>query len=439
MKRLIPLIIAFFLLCSSATFAAAPEYDVSTLYGKSAYFMNLDTGRVLVQKDADSRRSPASLTKVMTVLLALELCEDPANTIVTIPDQKLFADVVANNGASIYLTEGEQISVESLIYATMLKSSCDTASALAYHFGGGDTQVFFDMMNKKAKELGMTNTHFANAHGIDEEGHYSSAHDMAILTQAALQNEAFVDVISAYSYVIPANNKCGARRVNYTIDLLNPKGANYFPDAFGVKSGYTSKAGRCLITTAERGGMRYLCVIFGANLDTQIGYYQPNQSYKDTVALYEWAFSKYAKTEYTADPLSEKIPVVHGQEKTVGAQLAYSVPLVKAEGEQVSVTYDLTESIDAPVVAGETQLGTAQVLLDGTLIDTVPVIASKSIERLPYPVWASGFAWFGLHPYLIITLLVLLLLIMLLYLRYRYVQMIKRRRRAARRRKIARL
>lgn len=449
MKRLTVLLIALLLFLPVAavyaegsepadTDVTSSDFDLSSLYGKSAYFMNLDTGRVLLEKEADTMRSPASLTKIMTVLLTLENCKDPANAIVTIPDESLFTDVIVQNGARIYLREGEQISVESLIYATMLKSACDSASALAWYVGNGDPQVFYDMMNKKAEELGMTNTHFMNAHGIDEDGHYSTAHDMAILTQAALQNEDFVDIISTYSYQIPADNISAARTVNYTIELLNPKSANYYEGAFGVKSGYTSKAGRCLITTAERNGMRFLCVIFGANLDSNTGYYTQNQSYLDTKALYDWAFSTYTLTDYAAEPPADLVSVVHGTEDTVQGMLARTTSVLKRDTDQLSVTYQLSESVDAPVQAGETPLGTAQILLNGEVIDTVPVVAAGSVEQLPYPRWAAGFAWFGLHPYLVFFLLILLILIIVLYLRYRYVKMVKRRRRAARLRKISR-
>ena len=450
MKRLTALLIALLLvLPAAAVYAeeseptntattASSDFDLSSLYGKSAYFMNLDTGRVLLEKEADTMRSPASLTKIMTVLLTLENCEDPANTVVTIPDESLFTDVIVQNGARIYLREGEQISVESLIYATMLKSACDSASALAWYVGNGDPQAFYDMMNKKAEELGMTNTHFMNAHGIDEDGHYSTARDMAILTQAALQNEDFVDIISTYSYQIPADNISAARTVNYTIELLNPKSANYYEGAFGVKSGYTSKAGRCLITTAERNGMRFLCVIFGANLDSNTGYYTQNQSYLDTRALYDWAFSTYTLIDYAADPPADLVSVVHGTEDTVQGTLARTTPVLKRDTDQISAAYQLSESIDAPVQAGETPLGTAQIFLNGEVIDTVPVVAAGSVEQLPYPRWAAGFAWFGLHPYLVLSLLIMLVLIILLYLRYRYVKIIKRRRRAARLRRISR-
>ncbi len=450
MKRLTALIIALLLFLpalavraeesspTNADTTASSNFDLSSLYGRSAYFMNLDTGRVLVQKDADTMRSPASLTKIMTVLLTLENCDDPANTIVTIPDESLFTDVIVQNGARIYLKEGEQISVESLIYATMLKSACDSASALAWYIGNGNPQVFYDMMNKKAEELGMTNTHFMNAHGIDADGHYSTAHDMAILTQAALQNQDFVDVISTYSYQIPADNISAARTVNYTIELLNPKSANYYEGAFGVKSGYTSKAGRCLITTAERNGMRFLCVVLGANLDSSTGYYTQNQSYLDTKALYDWAFSTYTLSDYMADPPTDQVSVIHGTKKSVQGTLARTTPVLKTDEEPLSVTYQLSESVDAPVTAGETSLGTAQILLNGDVIDTVPIVAADSIAQLSYPRWAAGFAWFGLHPFLVLSFLILFVLIVLLYLRYRYVKMVRRRRRAARLRKISR-
>ena len=133
MKRFILVVLTLVIFFVSAAGTQAAEYT-PPIYSRSAYFVNLNTGRVLFEKEADTRMAPASLTKMMTVLLAIEMCDDPENTMVTIPSQSLFTDVIVENGARIYLQEGEQISVQSLIYATMIKSACDSATALAWYF-----------------------------------------------------------------------------------------------------------------------------------------------------------------------------------------------------------------------------------------------------------------------------------------------------------------
>lgn len=440
MKRFILVVLTLVIFFVSAAGTQAAEYT-QPIYSRSAYFVNLNTGRVLFEKEADTRMAPASLTKMMTVLLAIEMCDDPENTMVTIPSQSLFTDVIVENGARIYLQEGEQISVQSLIYATMIKSACDSATALAWYFGDGDVNQFFDLMNQKAQSLGMVNTHFANAHGLDAEDHYSTARDMAILTQAALKNETFRDVISNVSYVLPATNKSAQRTVSYTIGMLDPDDKeDYYPDAFGVKSGYTGNAGRCLSTTATRDGQTYLCVVLGANLDQPpAGYGNPNLTYADSKALYEWAFETYAQTEAVPDDFSQEVAVVHGKAKTVAAMMQTVSQVLVAPDETLTYTYQMNESVEAPVKAGETVLGTMNVLRDGEVIDEVTLVAKESVEALPYPKWLSGFAWFGIHPLWIILLLLLLIMIVGLYLRYRYVQSVKRKRaaRRARRRKTA--
>ena len=144
MKRFLAFTLALFILLSSTVSAAGFDGDITA---KSYCVIDLDTGRFLAKKDENVPLPPASLTKVMTALLALENCPDPANTIVTIPDDEIFKDVVEGNGARIWLSEGEQISLEALIYATMLPSACDAASAIAWYIGGGDMDKFFDMMN----------------------------------------------------------------------------------------------------------------------------------------------------------------------------------------------------------------------------------------------------------------------------------------------------
>ena len=440
MKRFILVVLTLVIFFVSAAGTQAAEYT-QPIYSRSAYFVNLNTGRVLFEKEADTRMAPASLTKMMTVLLAIEMCDDPENTMVTIPSQSLFTDVIVENGARIYLQEGEQISVQSLIYATMIKSACDSATALAWYFGNGDVNRFFDLMNQKAQSLGMVNTHFANAHGLDAENHYSTARDMAILTQAALKNETFRDVISNVSYVLPATNKSAQRTVSYTIGMLDPDDKeDYYPDAFGVKSGYTGNAGRCLSTTATRDGQTYLCVVLGANLDQPpAGYGNPNLTYTDSKALYEWAFETYAQTEAVPDDFSQEVAVVHGKAKTVAAMMQTVSQVLVAPDETLTYTYQMNESVEAPVKAGETVLGTMNVLRDGEVIDEVTLVAKESVEALPYPKWLSGLAWFGIHPLWIILLILLFIMIVGLYLRYRYVQSVKRKRaaRRARRRKTA--
>ncbi len=433
MKKIALVVLALWLFILPVASVNAAEYT-QTIYSRSAYFVNLDTGRVLFEKDADARMAPASLTKIMTVLLALELCENPADTMVTIPSQSLFTDVIVENGARIYLQEGEQISVLSLVYATMLKSACDSATALAWYFGNGDVNVFFEKMNQKAQSLGMVNTHFANAHGLDAEDHYSSARDMAILTEAALENEAFKEIISHYSYVIPATNKSAERTVSYTIGMLNESNEeDYYPDAFGVKSGYTGNAGRCLSTTASRNGQTYLCVVLGANLDqAPAGYGNPNLTYTDSKALYEWAFETFAVTQAVPDDLTQEVEVIHGRAKTVGVTMQSIPEVLLGTDETLTYTYEMEPSVEAPVVAGETRLGTMTVLCDGEKVGETVLVAKDSIEALPYPKWLSGLAWFGIHPVFVILFLFLLLLILVLYLRYRHVQKIKRKRAARR-------
>lgn len=425
MKKFLALLLAFLLLFALPVSAA--EFD-KNITARSYYIVDLVTGRTLASQDAETAYEPASLTKIMTALVTLENCADPENTIVTIPDTKLFAEVYADNGVHISLKKGEEISVKDLLYATMLPSACDAATALAWFIGGENTQNFYDMMNARAEELGLTATHFENAHGLTADGHTSSARDMAILAQEALKNEDFAKIVSTYKYTIPANNKSDKRNIRSTIKLMNPSSPYYFEGASGVKTGFTYGAGRCLITTAAREDERYLTVIMGS------AYVPDNRAFPDTVEALNWSFDTFAVESAVCD--TPAVPIVHGVEKEVLPAFKTNISAPIASDESLTVSYTPVESVDAPVIAGETVLGTAKVFIGDILVGETELIASVSVEELPYPRWAAVFAWFGIHPYIIMALLLLLLLFLAAVIRILYVQAVRRKRR---RRKMAHL
>lgn len=422
MKRLISCLLALLLLVAFPVSAAEFDKEISA---RSYYIVDLNTGRTLASHDAETAYEPASLTKIMTALITLENCEDPKNTVVTIPALTLFSDVYADNGVHISMKEGEEFTVEDLLYATMLPSACDAATALAWFIGEGDVENFYNKMNARAEELGMTATHFENAHGLTAEGHTSSARDMAVLTREALKNETFAKIVSTYSHTIPANNKSGERKLTSTVQLMNPTSPYYFEGAVGVKTGFTYGAGRCLVTTALRGEERYLTVIMGS--DYKLG----NRAFPDTLEALNWAFDTFEPQSAVCDAAA--VPIVHGVEKEVLPVFKTDVTAPIASDESLNVVYTPLSSVDAPVIAGETVLGTAQVFIGDTLIGETDLVAAESVDELPYPRWAAGFAWFGIHPYVIMALLFLLILFIAAVLRILYVQAVRRKRRKMRR------
>ena len=264
---------------------------------KSAIVMEVNTGTVLYEKKSHEKHYPASITKIMTTLLALEIGN--------LSDMVTFSDDAINNteGSGIARDYGEQMPLEQCLYGVMLESANECAYAVAEHVGG-TVENFVDMMNAKAKELGCTNTHFANPHGLQDENHYTTAHDMALIAQAAYQNETFRIIIGTKMYTIPPTNKHAEETVlrNHHDMLCTYHNANrkyLYPYCVGGKTGYTATANSTLVTYAEKDGMTLICVV----MNTQ----SPNQ-FIDTVNLFDYAFDNFQvlnvaenDTDYSAE------------------------------------------------------------------------------------------------------------------------------------------
>ncbi len=256
--------------------------DAPETLSPSVILMEESTGTILYEKNMDEAHYPASITKIMTTLLALENGN--------LSDMVTFSDDAINNteGSGIARDYGEQMTLEQCLYGVMLESANECAYAVAEHVGG-TVENFVGMMNAKAKELGCTNTHFANPHGLQDENHYTTAHDMALIAQAAYQNETFRIIIGTKMYTIPPTNKHAEETVlrNHHDMLCTYHNANrkyLYPYCVGGKTGYTATANSTLVTYAEKDGMTLICVV----MDTQ----SPNQ-FIDTVNLFDYAFDNF--------------------------------------------------------------------------------------------------------------------------------------------------
>lgn len=245
--------------------------------------IDADTGTILFNKGMDDQRYPASITKIMTCLIALE--NSTPDMQVTFTETGM-AD--AYSGSSNIIPKlGETFTMEQCIYMIMLKSANDVSTQVA-EVVGGSVENFVNMMNQKAAELGCTNTHFNNASGLPDENHYTSAHDMARIAQAALQNETFCRVISTQSYTVPETNLSGARVYeNHHKMLLDNSGIHY-DGCLGGKTGYTDSSLSTLVTFAERGGLKLISVVMYGLGDDVV--------YNDTRQLLDYAFSNFQKT-----------------------------------------------------------------------------------------------------------------------------------------------
>ena len=285
--------------CLGKVDVKAADYwpDAPETLSPGVILMEESTGTILYEKNSDEAHYPASITKIMTTLLALENGN--------LSDMVTFSDDAINNteGSGIARDYGEQMTLEQCLYGVMLESANECAYAVAEHVGG-TVENFVDMMNTKAKELGCTNTHFANPHGLQDENHYTTAHDMALIAQAAYQNETFRIIIGTKMYTIPPTNKHAEETVlrNHHDMLCTYHNANrkyLYPYCVGGKTGYTATANSTLVTYAEKDGMTLICVV----MNTQ----SPNQ-FIDTVNLFDYAFDNFQvlnvaenDTDYSAE------------------------------------------------------------------------------------------------------------------------------------------
>ena len=285
--------------CLGKVDVKAADYwpDAPETLSPGVILMEESTGTILYEKNSDEAHYPASITKIMTTLLALENGN--------LSDMVTFSDDAINNteGSGIARDYGEQMTLEQCLYGVMLESANECAYAVAVHVGG-TVENFVDMMNAKAKELGCTNTHFANPHGLQDENHYTTAHDMALIAQAAYQNGTFRIIIGTKMYTIPPTNKHAEETVlrNHHDMLCTYHNANrkyLYPYCVGGKTGYTATANSTLVTYAEKDGMTLICVV----MNTQ----SPNQ-FIDTVNLFDYAFDNFQvlnvaenDTDYSAE------------------------------------------------------------------------------------------------------------------------------------------
>ena len=286
MKRILSIFLCLTLILGfgpgQTAYAAAEWPSEVSISADGGILMDINSEAVLFEKNSHEPYYPASITKIMTTLLALENGN--------LSDMVTFSDDAINNteGSGIARDYGEQMTLEQCLYGVMLESANECAYAVAEHVGG-TVENFVDMMNAKAKELGCTNTHFANPHGLQDENHYTTAHDMALIAQAAYQNETFRIIIGTKMYTIPPTNKHAEETVlrNHHDMLCTYHNANrkyLYPYCVGGKTGYTATANSTLVTYAEKDGMTLICVV----MDTQ----SPNQ-FIDTVNLFDYAFDNF--------------------------------------------------------------------------------------------------------------------------------------------------
>ncbi len=319
------------------------------------------SGRVLLSHNAETPLPMASTTKVMTALLALERGN---------PDDPVTCSRNAFGvpGTSIYLAEDETLTLKEMLYGLMMASGNDAATAIAEHIGGS-TEDFCKMMTARAAELGCKNTVFLTPHGLPCEGHYTTAHDLALIAREAMQHELFREIVGTARATIPWEGRSYDRVLNNKNRLLTT-----YEGATGIKTGYTKKAGRCLVFGAERGGMRIIGVVLNCW-----------DWFDEAARLMDLAFERYeAVTMLSAGEPVRTMPVAHADGQVVDAVLAEDLAGVVPKGSIPQVEIDLPDTLDAPVQAGQV-LGTARLVSNGVTMAEAPVIAAEDVKRDDFP------------------------------------------------------
>lgn len=325
----------------------------------AALVMEAGSGRVLYSKNPTAKRSIASTTKIMTAIIALEN-GDPED-IVTVSSK-----AAGTAGSSINLGAGQKFTLMELLYGMLMNSGNDAAVAIAEHIGGS-VEAFAGMMNSKARELGADDTVFVTPHGLDAEGQYSTAHDLAIITRYALKNPVFAKIVSTNISSIPG------RQLYNTNELLE-----IYPGADGVKTGYTGKAGRCLVASATRDGMRIISVVLGSPTR-----YKRAEASK---AILDYSFENYTMNRLIdAGSIYKKIPVHKGVAATVTVKAfdTVEIPLRQDELERLETRVFLPQSLEAPVYAG-TDTGSIEYLIDGEVVGQTMLTVWGNVRRKTY-------------------------------------------------------
>ena len=250
-----------------------------SLEAEAGILIDAKTGTVLFGKNADERLYPASITKLMTALLVLENAS--LSDVVTFSHDAVFS--IEAGSSSIAVDEGEQLTVEQCMYALLIQSANDVANGLAEHVAGS-MDAFAEMMNNRAAQLGCTNTHFVNAHGLHDENHYSSCHDMALIMKELIHNEAFIQFSSAHQYVIgPTNTKTESRYLNQSHKMLVSNSEYAYESTIAGKNGYTPEAGNTLVTYAARDDLELIAVSMKSNW----------KHYSDTIVMFDFGFDNF--------------------------------------------------------------------------------------------------------------------------------------------------
>lgn len=361
-KRIIACLLALCLLPLPVARAAEPE-----VAAPSAILMDAATGTVLYEKNAHERLRPASVTKVMTLLLVMEALEDGR---ISWEDRVTASEAAAAKGGSqVYLEAGEQMSMDEMLKSVVVSSANDCATALAEHVAGSES-AFVAMMNERAEELGCEQTHFVNCTGLDDgenaSEHLTSAYDIAVMSRALLSHNE----IKKYTTIWMDTVRDGKFGLSNTNKLVR-----FYDGTTGLKTGYTSQAGHCLSASAERDGIELIAVVLHCESSTD--------RFESAKTLLNYGFANFALVHATPNEPLPTLKVRLGRESILTPQVENASELLisRSELSQVTKTVVMESEITAPVAAGQ-QVGTLKIETEERVLAEIPIVAPRAVERL---------------------------------------------------------
>ena len=371
-KRLVCIGLALALLAGLSLTAAAEDLE---LPAPSCILMEKQTGQVLYESNAHEKLRPASVTKVMTLLLVMEALESGSigwdDTVTT------SAAAAAKGGSQIYLEENEQLPLTEMLKSVVVSSANDCACALAEHVAGSEA-AFVSRMNDRAAELGMADTHFVNCTGLDDgpdaDTHLTTAYDIALMSCELLKHDEIKEYTTIWMDTV-RNGQFGLSNTNKLV--------RFYDGTTGLKTGYTSAAGYCLSASAERGGMELVAVVLHCKTSVD--------RFESAKALLNYGFSNYALVTPQPESGIPPVPVVLGRQESVTPVPEHSTPVLleKALAAQVQTAIAVDETVQAPVAAGQ-RIGTMTVTAGEQLIAEIPLVAPEDVAALTFPeLWAE--------------------------------------------------
>ncbi len=370
MKKIILFLTALsvFMLSSVVCFAETEKKEEKSMENaKSAILMCIDTGDIIYEKNAYEHLSPASVTKVMSMLLILEAIDSGK---ITLEDKVPASEnAVSKGGSQIWLEVGEEMTVDELFKAVVVASANDACTALGEYIAGSDTG-FVKMMNDRAAELGLENSSFENCTGLDDtvSNHYSCAYDIAVIAKEVMQHE----IVKNYTSIWLDSLRDGKTELNNTNKLVNT-----YSGITGLKTGTTSNAGFCLCATAERDGMRLVAVVLGCETS--------DDRFDSAVNLLDFGFANYelVQPEFDMSKITD-VKIKNGREKSISPSVKDAEKILVAKGSgEITYTYEINEEMTAPVNNGD-KLGTIVLYSGEEIIKTIYLKADRDIETVSF-------------------------------------------------------